>query len=187
MKKRIHPIEVFLMVFAALVLTSGAVALHTQSELADKVIRLHVLANSDSEADQALKLRVRDTVLKRATELLAGAESRSDAKKRLNAALPELKSAAECTVAETGYAYGVRVELAETAFPTREYDGFSLPAGEYLALRVLIGDAAGKNWWCVVFPPYVPQRRQMSRRQHCLLVCRRVRWRSLQRRTKAMC
>lgn len=140
MKKRIHPIEVFLMVFAALVLTSGAVALHTQSELADKVIRLHVLANSDSEADQALKLRVRDTVLKRATELLAGAESRSDAKKRLNAALPELKSAAECTV-------------AETAFPTREYDGFSLPAGEYLALRVLIGDAAGKNWWCVVFPP----------------------------------
>lgn len=153
MKKRIHPIEVFLMVFAALVLTSGAVALHTQSELADKVIRLHVLANSDSEADQALKLRVRDTVLKRATELLAGAESRSDAKKRLNAALPELKSAAECTVAETGYAYGVSVELAETAFPTREYDGFSLPAGEYLALRVLIGDAAGKNWWCVVFPP----------------------------------
>ena len=139
MKKRIHPIEVFLMVFAALVLTSGAVALHTQSELADKVIRLHVLANSDSEADQALKLRVRDTVLKRATELLAGAESRSDAKKRLNAALPELKSAAERTVAETGYAYGVRVELAETAFPTREYDGFSLPAGEYLALRVLIG------------------------------------------------
>ena len=153
MKKRIHPIEVFLMVFAALVLTSGAVALHTQSELADKVIRLHVLANSDSEADQALKLRVRDTVLKRATELLAGAESRSDAKKRLNAALSELKSAAERTVAETGYAYGVRVELAETAFPTREYDGFSLPAGEYLALRVLIGDAAGKNWWCVVFPP----------------------------------
>mgnify|MGYP005975304115 CR=1 FL=1 len=153
MKKRIHPLEVFLMVFAALVLTSGAVALHTQSELADKVIRLHVLANSDSEADQALKLRVRDTVLKRATELLAGAESRSDAKKRLNAALSELKSAAERTVAETGYAYGMRVELAETAFPTREYDGFSLPAGEYLALRVLIGDAAGKNWWCVVFPP----------------------------------
>ena len=153
MKKRIHPIEVFLMVFAALVLTSGAVALHTQSALADKVIRLHVLANSDSEADQALKLRVRDTVLARATELLAGTESRSDAEKRLNVALPELKSAAERTVAEAGYDYGVRVELAETAFPTKEYDGFSLPAGEYLALRVLIGDAAGKNWWCVVFPP----------------------------------
>ena len=153
MKKRIHPIEMFLMVFAALVLTSGAVALHTQSELADKVIRLHVLANSDSEADQALKLRVRDTVLARATELLAGTESRSDAEKRLNVALPELKSAAERTVAEAGYDYGVRVELAETAFPTKEYDGFSLPAGEYLALRVLIGDAAGKNWWCVVFPP----------------------------------
>lgn len=153
MKKRIHPIEMFLMVFAALVLTSGAVALHTQSELADKVIRLHVLANSDSEADQALKLRVRDTVLERVAELLAGSESRSDAERRLNAALPELKSAAERTVAEAGYDYGVRVELAETTFPTREYDGFSLPAGEYLALRVLIGDAAGKNWWCVVFPP----------------------------------
>ena len=106
MKKRIHPIEVFLMVFAALVLTSGAVVLHTQSELADKVIRLHVLANSDSEADQALKLRVRDTVLKRATELLAGAESRSDAKKRLNAALPELKSAAERTAGAAGLGTG---------------------------------------------------------------------------------
>ena len=186
MKNRIHPLEVFLMVFAALVLTSGAVALHTQSELADKVIRLHVLANSDSEADQALKLRVRDTVLKRATELLAGAESRSDAKKRLNAALPELKSAAERTVAETGYAYGVRVELAETAFPTREYDGFSLPAGNIWHSGYSSAMPPGKTGgaWC--FRPYVPQRRQMSRRQHCLPVCRRVRWRSLQRRTKAM-
>lgn len=96
---------------------------------------------------------MRDTVLKRATELLAGAESRSDAKKRLNAALPELKSAAERTVAETGYAYGVRVELAETAFPTREYDGFSLPAGNIWHSGYSSAMPPGKNWWCVVFPP----------------------------------
>ena len=108
MKQRLHPIELTLMIVAALALTSGAVALHTQSQLAEKVVRLHVLANSDSEEDQALKLKVRDAV---------------------------------------------RAELAETSFPTKEYDGFALPAGEYLALRVLIGEAAGQNWWCVVFPP----------------------------------
>ena len=123
MKQRLHPIELTLMIVAALALTSGAVALHTQSQLAEKVVRLHVLANSDSEEDQALKLKVRDAVLEQATETLQGAD------------------------------YGVRAELAETSFPTKEYDGFALPAGEYLALRVLIGEAAGQNWWCVVFPP----------------------------------
>ena len=153
MKARLHPIEIALMLALALTLTSGAAALHSQSALADKVVRLHVLANSDSEADQALKLQVRDAVLARATAALAGATDREEALRRLTALLPELEAAAEAVVAENGYAYPVRAELAETSFPTKEYDGFALPAGEYLALRVLIGAAAGQNWWCVVFPP----------------------------------
>ena len=128
-------------------------ALHTQSELADKVVRLHVLANSDSEEDQALKLKVRDAVLAQSSETLQGITGREEACRRLTALLPELEKTAREVIAANGYAYGVRVELAETSFPTKTYDGFALPAGEYLALRVLIGEAAGQNWWCVVFPP----------------------------------
>ena len=153
MKQRLHPIELTLMIVAALALTSGAVALHTQSQLAEKVVRLHVLANSDSEEDQALKLKVRDAVLEQATETLRGADSQTEARRRLTAILPELEETARVVITANGYDYGVRAELAETSFPTKEYDGFALPAGEYLALRVLIGEAAGQNWWCVVFPP----------------------------------
>lgn len=153
MKQRLHPVEILLMLTAALLLTSGAVALHTQSELADKVVRLHVLANSDSGEDQALKLKVRDAVLAQASETLRGVTGREEACRRLTALLPELEKTAREVIAANGYAYGVRVELAETSFPTKTYDGFALPAGEYLALRVLIGEAAGQNWWCVVFPP----------------------------------
>ena len=141
------------MIVAALALTSGAVALHTQSQLAEKVVRLHVLANSDSEEDQALKLKVRDAVLEQATETLRGADSQTEACRRLTDMLPELEETARAVITANGYDYGVRAELAETSFPTKEYDGFALPAGEYLALRVLIGEAAGQNWWCVVFPP----------------------------------
>lgn len=153
MKQRLHPIELTLMIVAALALTSGAVALHTQSQLAEKVVRLHVLANSDSEEDQVLKLKVRDAVLERATETLRGADDQAEARRRLTAILPELEETARVVITANGYDYGVRAELAETSFPTKEYDGFALPAGEYLALRVLIGEAAGQNWWCVVFPP----------------------------------
>ena len=153
MKQRLHPIELTLMIVAALALTSGAVALHTQSQLAEKVVRLHVLANSDSEEDQALKLKVRDAVLEQATETLRGADSQAEASRRLTDILPELEETAHAVITANGYDYGVRAELAETSFPTKEYDGFALPAGEYLALRVLIGEAAGQNWWCVMFPP----------------------------------
>ena len=153
MKQRLHPIELTLMIVAALALTSGAVALHTQSQLAEKVVRLHVLANSDSEEDQALKLKVRDAVLEQATETLRGADSQAEASRRLTDILPELEETARAVITANGYDYGVRAELAETSFPTKEYDGFALPAGEYLALRVLIGEAEGQNWWGVVYPP----------------------------------
>ena len=78
---------------------------------------------------------------------------RQEAERILRRHLTELEQVAEDTVRAAGYAYDVNVELSMTDFPTKEYDGFSLPAGEYLALRVLIGEAAGQNWWCVVFPP----------------------------------
>jgi len=156
-KQALRRWELALLVGMAAAVLWGAWSLHSQQALADRVVRLHILANSDSEEDQALKLKVRDVVLERATELLRESGSRSDAERLLREELPRLQTMAEQTVQEQGYAYPVTARLEEAAFPTREYDGFRLPAGEYLALRVVIGDGAGHNWWCVVFPPLCTQ------------------------------
>ena len=145
--------ELALLLALAVTILWGAASLGQQEELGRKVIRLHVIANSDSPEDQALKLRVRDRVLARAQEILEQSADRAEAEIRLRESLPELEAIAEETVRANGYDYAVTAELEDTAFPTKEYDGFSLPAGEYLALRILIGEGAGQNWWCVVFPP----------------------------------
>ena len=152
-RRTLRIVELALLLGTAVFLLTGAWALNTQRDLADRVVRLHVLANSDSEEDQALKLLVRDAVLERATALLEQTESRAEAEVLLREGLPELETIAEETVRANGYSYAVTAELEDTSFPTKEYDGFSLPAGEYLALRILIGEGAGQNWWCVVFPP----------------------------------
>ena len=149
----LHLWELALLAGLAAVLLTGALSLGEQTALSEKVVRLHVLANSDSQEDQELKLRVRDRVLAETEALLEASADRKDAEQRLTAALPELERLAAEEIAESGYDYPVSVRLEETAFPTRTYDGFTLPAGEYLALRVLIGAAEGQNWWCVVFPP----------------------------------
>ena len=91
-------------------------------------------------------------MLERATEILEQSADRAEAEIRLRESLPELEAIAEETVRANGYDYAVTAELEDTAFPTKEYDGFSLPAGEYLALRILIGEGAGQNWWCVLYP-----------------------------------
>ena len=151
--KHLHLLEIALLIALAVFLASGAAALGSRDAIADKVVRLHVLANSDSEEDQALKLKVRDRVLERAAELLEESENREQAEKCLTEALPELETLAAEEIAANGYDYPVTARLEEASFPTKEYDGFTLPAGKYLALRVIIGEGAGKNWWCVVFPP----------------------------------
>ena len=145
--------EAALFLAFGLTLTAGVWASATEAALADRVLRLHVVANSDSDADQARKLLVRDAVLARATLLLDGAAGRQDAEAALAPHLDELAQAGAEALARTGNHDPVRVELDGQWFPTREYDGFSLPAGQYRALRVTIGAGAGRNWWCVVFPP----------------------------------
>lgn len=131
----------------------GTWADRTQQQLSDKVLRLHVLANSDSEADQALKRKVRDSVLETASAILADCPDRETAEQRLSAALPEIEDAARARIAAEGGKQTVTAELRPTVFPTREYEDFTLLAGEYLALRVVLGEGEGHNWWCVVFPP----------------------------------
>lgn len=125
-----------------------------QRGLADKVIRLHVIANSDSREDQALKLQVRDRILVEAGDLFTQGLSREEAETAIAARLREFAAAGAETVGENGYDYPVTASLEQnTWFPTKKYDDFALPAGEYTALRVVIGDGGGQNWWCVVFPP----------------------------------
>ena len=132
-KRKLKVWEIALLVGLAIFLISGALALQTQEQLSDKVVRLHVLANSDSEEDQALKLLVRDAILERAEDLLSKSGDREEAEGLLRGRLLEFEQVAAAVIAQA--------------------DGFTLPAGEYLALRVLIGEAKGQNWWCVVFPP----------------------------------
>lgn len=152
-RQALHILEIALGIGLAAALLWGTASLHCQQELADRVVRLHVLANSDSEEDQTLKFQVRDQVLERATRILETAGNRTEAEAALRAELPELERVAEKEIRARGYGYSVTAELTEATFPTREYEDFTLPAGDYLALRVVIGAGEGRNWWCVVFPP----------------------------------
>ena len=145
--------ELALLLALAVTILWGAASLGQQEELGRKVIRLHVIANSDSPEDQALKLRVRDRVLARAQEILEQSADMEQAEQALTAALPELTREARETLAAEGCTQPVQARLEPAEFPTKVYDSFSLPAGKYLALRVIIGQGAGQNWWCVVFPP----------------------------------
>ncbi len=144
--------ELALLLAVAAAALLGARLGKEQDALAQKVIRLHVVANSDSAEDQALKLKVRDAVLQEGALRLTGLD-RDQALEALAQALPELGRVAADTVAKEGYDYPVRVSLGEDAFPTKRYENFSLPAGDYTALRVELGEGSGQNWWCVVFPP----------------------------------
>ena len=146
-------LELALLLALAVTLLWGAWSLHRQDDLQEKMIRLHVIANSDSDADQTLKLCVRDAVLCRAEEILRQSTDMTEARARLRDSLPAIGDAAAQELAAQGSGYSVSVALEDTEFPRKTYDGFALPAGEYMALRVVIGAGEGRNWWCVVYPP----------------------------------
>ena len=151
---RLRRWELALLLGVALAALAGGALGAEQSALADKVIRLHVIANSDSPADQALKLRVRDRILAEAGDLFEQGLTRAEAEAAITAELGGLAAAGAEAVGEAGYDYPVTASLEEDVwFPTKEYEDFALPAGAYTALRIVIGEGGGQNWWCVVFPP----------------------------------
>ena len=121
-------------------------------DVSHRVLRLHILANSDTAEDQELKLQVRDRILQGSAGLLDGVKGLEEAQERVEAAMPVLLEAAQDEISQRGYDYSVSMELASTAFNTRVYGDVTLPAGTYQALQVKIGEAEGKNWWCVLFP-----------------------------------
>lgn len=122
-------------------------------DIRNDVLRLHILANSDSKNDQDLKLMVRDEILKLDNKLFASAQSKENAKEKMSQSLDMIKAQAIAVLRKNGCYDNVNVELTNMYFTTREYDAFTLPAGMYDALRVTIGKAEGKNWWCVLYPP----------------------------------
>ncbi len=138
---------------AWIVLLVGLLPVHGETAVYESVVRLHVLANSDSEEDQAQKLRVRDAVLAEVRPLLHGVSERDEAVRVLCEHGEDIRNAALSALRAEGSDRTVSVSLGRERYPTRTYAALRFPAGEYLSLRVSIGEGEGQNWWCVLFPP----------------------------------
>ncbi|MBE6880156.1 MAG: hypothetical protein E7490_04880 [Ruminococcaceae bacterium] len=148
--------------FDALLITSTIMALIFSGfsafaadceEKPDEVLRLHILANSDSKEDQQLKYELRDHMLTTFGEVFAACKSPAEAITAAKENKEEMELTARSYIKSRGYDYNVTCEIADTYFTTRKYENYTLPAGNYTAVRFLIGKAEGKNWWCVMFPP----------------------------------
>lgn len=139
-------------VFALCLIALNFLPVHGEEAVYDSVIRLHVIAASDSERDQALKLKVRDAVLSELAALSEGCLSKEEAEKALSAQLERVRETALETLSAEGCDYRVSVTLGKEKYPHKSYEGVCFPAGEYTSLRIVIGEGEGKNWWCVLFP-----------------------------------
>lgn len=134
-------------------LTISSYAKTISKDLSNNFFRLHILANSDSETDQALKLKVRDNIIEYMNTISYDGLSKKEAIDLTSEHLENFKKIAEDTIQKEGYSYPVSLEIGNFYFPTKEYGNVSLPAGYYDALKIEIGEAKGKNWWCSLFPP----------------------------------
>lgn len=150
---KITKIIALMCIFICCAAVCNVLPIHGEERIYESVVRLHVLANSDSEEDQALKLKVRDGILAYVSPLVIDAKSREEAMRIISEHVGEIESIAQSIVKNEGYEYGVDATLTLEEYPTRNYESMSFPSGEYVSLRILIGKAEGKNWWCVLFPP----------------------------------
>lgn len=144
---------IFLLLAIFILLSANSYVNAVSSNIADGVFRLHVIANSDSVEDQNLKYKVRDALLDYMNSICSDVSSKEDAMNIASEHLEDFKAIAENVIYENNYTYPVSVEIGKYDFPTKNYGDVSIPAGIYDALRVKIGKASGKNWWCVMFPP----------------------------------
>ena len=162
--KRILIVTIIIM---GLTVILGALPIHGEGEIYDTVVRLHVLANSDTEEDQSLKLKVRDAIISTLDGQLEGCRTQDEAKEKIESLMPMIQETAERTVREEGYDYSINIELGLEDYPTRKYESCAFPAGEYTSLRILIGEGEGQNWWCCLFPPLcLSSSSQLSREQN---------------------
>lgn len=154
MKKKLNFILILtVLIFLYIVLLSFNYSQAISYNLSDSVFRLHIIANSDSSADQELKLKVRDNIIEYMNTLTSSSSDKKDVISMVNYHLDSFKEIALNTIKENGYNYDVNIEIGNFHFPTKSYGDISFPAGNYDALKIEIGDAIGQNWWCVLFPP----------------------------------
>ena len=155
MKKTILRIEISVLIALVICCATNINTFSKQCDnIRDKMLRMHVIANSDSKEDQELKLKVRDAVLEEGKELFDGSVTSEDAEKILVPHIKELEQVALETIKNEGFDYKVKITVGEEYFKTRTYDNsVTLPAGYYIAVKVVIGEGQGQNWWCVMFPP----------------------------------
>ena len=151
MKRKILIFSFALALSAVVICVSYSEKVH--SDLEQSIVRLHVIANSDSDSDQALKLSVRDRILREGGALFEGCSSKEEAERIMRDNIKKLTAAAEDEIKRNGYSYPVIIKMGEFDFPMKQYEKYTFPAGKYDAVRVEIGDGNGKNWWCVMFPP----------------------------------
>lgn len=145
---------VFTLCISFFVSISVAYSMHqTESSLTNGVIRLHVRANSDSEEDQQLKLKVRDRIISECSYLFEGKRSIEDARTEITKNYDKIAQTAKNEITKNGYDYPVKINFGKSDFPSKVYKNITMPAGTYEALTVEIGNADGQNWWCVLFPP----------------------------------
>ena len=139
---------------AVLIITMlcGFVPSRSDMELYDNVVRLHVIARSDSEHDQKIKLLVRDAVLKEMDSLVSMANSAEEAANIISEHIGEVSEAVLAALTSLGEDSGARVTLFRESYPTKDYGDIALPSGEYLSLKVIIGEGEGQNWWCMLYP-----------------------------------
>ena len=147
--------KTILMAICAMLICTALYGYRVQTEqrqIADRLVRLHIVANSDTAQDQDLKLQVRDALLPEISALTARCGNRKEAEAVLQQHLPELTALAQRVLRQTGSEQTVTARLSTELFPRREYETFSLPAGSYRTLRITLGEGQGHNWWCVAFP-----------------------------------
>lgn len=148
-----HILVIFLLFVIFLISTILSYTNQVFAGLQDNIFRLHILANSDTSEDQNLKLKVRDSIIKYMEEINENSTSKEETISNITSHINELQEIAEKTILENGYNYDVSLEIGNFYFPTKYYGNISLPAGNYDALRINIGEAKGQNWWCSLFPP----------------------------------
>ena len=154
MKKHIKNFFIICILFISFVLvTATSYANSIFNDLSTNIFRLHIIANSDSSEDQLLKLKIRDSIINYMKIATKNANSKEEIINFCKNNLDELKNIAIQVIKENGYEYDVNIEIGNIYFPTKDYANISLPAGNYDALRIKIGNATGKNWWCSLFPP----------------------------------
>ncbi len=150
-KKKI--LVAFIAVCVIFVLSIYFVNEYYSHKYAENILRFHVIANSNTAQDQALKLKVRDAVGCKISELANLSESAEETAEIVSQHSDEIIETAKDCIKNEGYEYSVRIEIGEFYFPTKHYTKMSLPAGDYEAVRIIIGEGLGENWWCVLFPP----------------------------------